>query len=46
MALAHSFVLAISDFALGLLPVIVLWNVQINVRKKAVALILLSLGLL
>ena len=43
---AHSVISAVSDWVLGLLPIAMLWNVQLNKRTKATISFLLSLGLL
>ena len=43
---AHSCVSAVSDWIIGLLPIALLWNVQLNRRTKATVAILLSMGML
>lgn len=42
---AHSIVSALSDWCLGLMPVAILWNVNINKRTKAIIAVLLSMGM-
>ena len=44
-AVAHGIISAVCDWILGLLPIAVLWDVQINRRTKIVVAILLSMGL-
>ena len=44
--IAHSVISAVSDWVLGLLPIAMLWDVQLNKRTKATVSFLLSLGLL
>jgi len=44
--IAHSVISAVSDWVLGLLPIAMLWNVQLNKRTKATISFLLGLGLL
>lgn len=42
----HSVISAVSDWCLGLLPVVLLWHVRINNRTKAIIAVLLSLGMM
>ena len=44
--IAYSVISAIGDWVLGLLPVAMLWNIQLNKRTKAIVSFLLSLGIL
>jgi len=41
----HSVFSAVSDWCLGLLPIAILWGVQINMRTKVIVAFLLSLGM-
>jgi hypothetical protein len=41
----HSVFSAVSDWCLGLLPIAILWGVQINLRTKVIIALLLSLGM-
>ncbi|KAM0287677.1 hypothetical protein ACHAQH_000206 [Verticillium albo-atrum] len=41
----HSVISALSDWCLGLLPIALLWNVDINRRTKVIIAILLSMGM-
>ncbi|CRK42475.1 hypothetical protein BN1708_008761 [Verticillium longisporum] len=43
--IAHSVISALSDWCLGLLPIALLWNVDINRRTKVIIAILLSMGM-
>lgn len=42
----HSVFSAVSDWCLGLLPIAILWGVQINRRTKSIIALLLSLGMM
>ena len=42
----HSCASALSDWCLGLMPIALLWNVNINRRTKAIIAFLLSLGMM
>ena len=42
----YSVLSALSDWCLGLLPIAILWSVQINLRTKVVIAALLSLGMM
>jgi hypothetical protein len=42
----HSVVSALSDWCLGLMPIALLWRVNINRRTKAIVAVLLSLGMM
>lgn len=42
----HSIASALSDWCLGLMPIALLWRVNINQRTKAVIAVLLSLGMM
>jgi hypothetical protein len=44
--IAHSVISASSDFILALLPIAMLWNVQLNRRTKLTIAVLLGLGFL
>ena len=44
-AIVHAIISAICDWVLGLLPIAILWDVQINRRTKIVVALLLSMGL-
>ncbi|KDN62243.1 putative integral membrane protein [Colletotrichum sublineola] len=44
--IAHSVISAISDWCMGLLPIALLWNVQLNRRTKALVAVLLSMGMI
>jgi len=44
-AIAHSVIAAVSDWTLGILPIAILWRVQIKLRKKIAVAVLLSLGM-
>ncbi|KAG7122113.1 hypothetical protein HYQ44_003011 [Verticillium longisporum] len=43
--IAHSVISALSDWCLGLLPIALLWNADINRRTKVIIAILLSMGM-
>ncbi|KAK0378889.1 integral membrane protein [Colletotrichum limetticola] len=43
--IAHSIISAISDWCMGLLPIALLWNVNLNRRTKALVAVLLSMGM-
>lgn len=42
----YSILSALSDWSLGLLPIAILWSVQINIRTKVAIACLLSLGMM
>ncbi|KXH62494.1 integral membrane protein [Colletotrichum nymphaeae SA-01] len=44
-AVTHSIILAMSDWFMGLLPIVLLWNVNLNWRTKALVAALLGLGI-
>ncbi|KAK1989567.1 integral membrane protein [Colletotrichum cereale] len=44
--IAHSVISACSDWCMGLLPIALLWNVQLNRRTKALVAVLLSMGMI
>ncbi|KAH8899896.1 hypothetical protein GQ53DRAFT_835914 [Thozetella sp. PMI_491] len=44
-SIAFSVVAALSDWVLGLLPVAILWNVQLNIRTKVTVSLLLGMGM-
>ncbi|KAH8883947.1 hypothetical protein GQ53DRAFT_629792, partial [Thozetella sp. PMI_491] len=44
--IAHSVISAVCDFILALLPVAMMWNVQLNKRTKVTVAALLSMGLI
>ncbi|KAH9891385.1 integral membrane protein [Xylariomycetidae sp. FL2044] len=46
VAIVHGVITAICDWVLGLLPIPMLWHVQINRRTKAGIAVLLSMGML
>ncbi|KAK0367570.1 integral membrane protein [Colletotrichum limetticola] len=41
----HSVILAMSDWCMGLLPIVLLWNVNLNWRTKALVAALLGMGI-
>ncbi|KAF6812717.1 integral membrane protein [Colletotrichum sojae] len=43
--IAHSVISALSDWCIGLLPIALLWNVNLNRRTKALVAVLLSMGM-
>ncbi|KAL0939334.1 uncharacterized protein CTRU02_205944 [Colletotrichum truncatum] len=43
---AHSVVSAVSDWVMGLLPIALLWNVNLNRRTKVLVAVLLSMGMI
>ncbi|OHE93040.1 integral membrane protein [Colletotrichum orchidophilum] len=43
--IAHSIISAMSDWCMGLLPIALLWNVNLNRRTKALVAVLLSMGM-
>ncbi|GKT48321.1 uncharacterized protein ColSpa_08502 [Colletotrichum spaethianum] len=43
--IAHSIISALSDWCMGLLPIALLWNVNLNRRTKVLVAILLSMGM-
>ncbi|KAK1994498.1 integral membrane protein [Colletotrichum falcatum] len=43
--IAHSAISAASDWCMGLLPIALLWDVQLNRRTKALVAVLLSMGM-
>ncbi|KAI8235250.1 hypothetical protein K4K57_003830 [Colletotrichum sp. SAR 10_99] len=43
--IAHSIISAVSDWCIGLLPIALLWNVNLNRRTKALVAVLLSMGM-
>ena len=45
-AIAHSVVSFLGDWILGLMPIVLLWDLQMNLRTKVSVIIVLSLGLL
>jgi hypothetical protein len=44
--IAHSIISALSDWVVGLLPIALLWNVQLNRRTKVTVALLLSMGVM
>ncbi|CCF38022.1 integral membrane protein [Colletotrichum higginsianum] len=44
--IAHSVISALSDWCMGLLPIALLWNVNLNRRTKALVAVLLSMGMI
>ncbi|TDZ60811.1 hypothetical protein CTRI78_v004697 [Colletotrichum trifolii] len=44
--IAHSVISALSDWCIGLLPIFLLWNVNLNRRTKVLVAILLSMGMI
>lgn len=44
--IAHSVISAVSDWIVGLLPIVILWHVKINRRTKATIALLLSFGIM
>lgn len=43
--IAHSIISALSDWCIGLLPIALLWHVNLNRRTKALVAVLLSMGM-
>lgn len=43
--IAHSIISAVSDWCIGLLPIALLWNVNLNRRTKTLVAVLLSMGM-
>ncbi|KAI3532113.1 integral membrane protein [Colletotrichum abscissum] len=43
--ITHSIILAMSDWCMGLLPIVLLWNINLNWRTKAVVATLLGMGI-